>query len=147
MIPLRKLHLMISTYFFNVEYFKVLYLGNRELAQTCEMTLSNWRLYSILVFKVQMITKLFMQICLHLYGTRRRVALVLSNGVNFLWLSLSGLFLNAGYTSLFRHVPACLRVPYNYNNPLSSTKAVLGHPILPLTLKMLNRLTNVSQNA
>ena len=39
---------------------------------TCEMTLSTSRFISILVSNVQMNTKLYLQICLHLYGTYRR---------------------------------------------------------------------------
>ena len=40
------------------------------------MTLSNWRLATFSFSKLEMITKLFLQIYLHLYGIGRRVALV-----------------------------------------------------------------------
>ena len=40
------------------------------------MTLSTWRFSNILVFNVQVITKLFLRVCFPLHGNRRRVALV-----------------------------------------------------------------------
>ena len=42
-----------------------------------EMTLNTGYLPTFLFSKMEMIIKLFMQSCLHLYGTRRRVALVI----------------------------------------------------------------------
>ena len=40
--------------------------------------------------KVQLITKLFLQICLHLYGTRRRAALVVGVFIEVLFGVLLG---------------------------------------------------------
>ena len=54
----------------------LIYRKQWEPAQTCDMTLSTWRFSNILVSKVQMIIKLFVQSCPHLHGTRRRVAIV-----------------------------------------------------------------------
>ena len=39
-------------------------------------SMCSWRFSNIFVSEVQMNTKLLLQICLHLYGTRRRVAIV-----------------------------------------------------------------------
>ena len=49
----------------------------RELAHTCEITLNTYHFSNILVFESEIIIKRFLQICIHLYGTRRRVAVVL----------------------------------------------------------------------
>ena len=55
----------------------LLSLNTTELAQKCETTLKIPGILTTFLFsKMQMITKLFMQICLHLYCNRRRVALV-----------------------------------------------------------------------
>ena len=58
-------------------YFNIWETVRASANMSCEMILSAWRFSNILVSKVQMSTKLFLQICFHLYGTRRRVALVL----------------------------------------------------------------------
>ena len=70
MAPLWKLYQMTLTYFFKVETLKCYYLGNRPCAK-----IRNYFKYHV-SSKMQMITMLLLQICLHLYGTRRRVSLV-----------------------------------------------------------------------
>ena len=55
---------------------KFYFLGNSQAMRKHLMTLSTWRFNKLSFSKVEMMTKLFLQICLHLYGIRRRVALV-----------------------------------------------------------------------
>ena len=76
MIPLRKLHQMTLAYLFKVKNLK---LKSLENSKGCLHIYNYFEYLAILatiqLSKVQINAKLFLQICLHLYGARRRVAL------------------------------------------------------------------------
>ena len=77
MIPLRKLHLNdLYLLFQSKQNWNFNISETVRASATCEMTLSTSRCSKILVFYSKMNAKLFLQICLHLYGACRRVALV-----------------------------------------------------------------------
>ena len=76
MALLRNLYPMTLTYFFKIKNLICHYLANWYGAKIRSDFKYQVFKQHILFSKMQMITKLFLQICFHLYGTRRRVALI-----------------------------------------------------------------------
>ena len=68
-----KLYSVTLTYFLKVTHLNL--SETVRASATCEMTIGTWRFSNILG---KMNTKLFLQIRLNLYDTRRRVALVIT---------------------------------------------------------------------
>ena len=77
---IRNVYLMTLIYFFRVKIEIFIFYIKQTVRASANMRtdFSIWCFSNILVFLMQIITKLILQICLHLYGIRRRVALVIS---------------------------------------------------------------------
>ena len=77
MTPLPMLYPMTLTYFLSSTIWYVEYISETQMVQKWEMILNIRYFNDVFVTQMKMITKRFLQICFHLYGTRRRVALAL----------------------------------------------------------------------